>query len=45
MSATYFDRHVADQATVTATEGNHALCYSRQAAIVDGLIRPGMTVP
>lgn len=44
MSATYFDRHAANQATVTATEGNWSLCYRQQIALVDSLIQPGMTV-
>lgn len=44
MTATYFDTHREQMASVVATEGNQALCYDRQAAIVDGLIRPGMTV-
>lgn len=43
-AATYFDaRHETMQA-VTRTEGIRALCYDRQAALVESLIEPGMTV-
>lgn len=43
-ASTYFDTRHEQMATVIATEGNHRLCYERQAAIVDALLRPGMTV-
>lgn len=44
MTATYFDTKVEAMQAVTSTEGNVRLCYERQAAIVDALIQPGMTV-
>ncbi len=43
-AATYFDQHVRDQQRVTGTEGNQRFCYRDQAALVESLLRPGMTV-
>lgn len=44
MNATaYFDTRHEAMSSVTATEGIRRLCYDRQAALVETLVRPGMT--
>ena len=43
-ASTYIDRHVDDQECVISTMGNWAWCYRDQAAILESLLRPGMTV-
>lgn len=40
----YFDQHVQHQTTVTSLDGDRRLCYDQQVAIVESLLRPGMTV-
>jgi hypothetical protein len=44
MTATYFDQYHEQMAAVIATEGNWSLCYRQQAALVESLLEPGMTV-
>jgi SAM-dependent methyltransferase len=44
MSAAYADTRFRTMQAVTSTEGIKALCYDQQAALVESLIEPGMTV-
>jgi len=43
-SAVYADTRFTTMQAVQATEGIHALAYAQQTALVESLIRPGMTV-
>ena len=43
-SAVYADSRYQKMQAVQATEGIHAIAYAQQTALVESLIRPGMTV-